>query len=67
MVENFYTTAFVEIFFHPREKFHLVSAVNAALAGELDGGWRIRWRMRLFFLLVKAQARLGLVPRLNFD
>jgi flavin-dependent dehydrogenase len=65
MVEHFYTTPFIEIFFHPREKFHLVSAVNAALAGELDGGWRIRWRMRLFFLLVKVQARFGLVPRLN--
>jgi len=67
MAENFYTTPFVEVFFHPREKFHLVSAVNAALAGELDGGWKIRWRMRLFFGLVKAQARFGFVPRLKFD
>jgi hypothetical protein len=67
MVEHFYTTPFIEIFFHPREKFHLVSAVNAALAGELDGGWRIRWRMRLFFLLVKIQARFSLVPRLNLE
>lgn len=47
MVENFYTTPFIEIFFEPREKFDLVPAVNAALAGELEGGWRMRWRMRL--------------------
>ncbi|HYE30593.1 MAG TPA: NAD(P)/FAD-dependent oxidoreductase [Methylomirabilota bacterium] len=57
MVEHFYTRPFLEIFFQPRERFQLASAVNAALAGELHGGWKIAWRMRLFFLLVKAQAR----------
>jgi flavin-dependent dehydrogenase len=66
MVEEFYTTPFMEIFFEPREKFNLVSAVNAALAGELEGGWSMRWRMRLFFLIVKLQARYPLVPRISF-
>lgn len=67
MVHNFYTTPFLEVFFEPREKYHLASAVNAALAGELEGGWRLRWRMRLFFLIVKAQRRLGFLPRISFD
>ena len=67
MVHNFYTTPFLEVFFEPREKHHLASAVNAALAGELEGGWRLKWRMRLFFLIVKAQARLGFLPRISFD
>lgn len=67
MVENFYTTPFMEIFLEPREKFNLASAVNAVLAGELEGGWSMRWRMRLFFWIVKAQAKWPLVPRISFD
>jgi FADH2-dependent halogenase len=67
MVENYYTTPFMEIFLEPREKFNLPAAVNAVLAGELNGGWRLRWRLRLFFWLVKVQARWPLVPRISFD
>jgi hypothetical protein len=67
MVEHFYTTPFMEVFLEPREKFQLASAVNAALAGEVDGGWAMRWRMRLFFWIVKLQARHPLLPRISFD
>ena len=67
MVESFYTSAFMEIFLEPREKFNLASAVNAVLAGELEGGWSMRWRMRLFFWIVKLQARYPLVPRITFN
>jgi flavin-dependent dehydrogenase len=66
MVEHFYTTPFMEIFLEPREKFQLASAVNAVLAGELDGGWPLRWRMRLFFWIIKLQARWPLVPRISW-
>jgi FADH2-dependent halogenase len=66
MVENFYTTPFMEVFLEPRNKFHLPAAVNAVLAGELEGGWSMRWRMRLFFWIVKLQARYPLVPRISF-
>ena len=64
MVESFYTSSFMEIFLEPREKYNLASAVNAVLAGELEGGWSMRWRMRLFFWIVKLQARFPLVPRI---
>jgi flavin-dependent dehydrogenase len=67
MVEHFYTAPFMELFFSPRERFQLASAVNAILAGELNGGWRLNWRMRLFFLLIKIQRRWPLVPRATFD
>ncbi len=67
MVENYYTTPFMEIFLEPREKWNLASAVNAVLAGELEGGWSMRWRMRLFFWIIKLQARFPLVPRISFD
>jgi FADH2-dependent halogenase len=67
MVEQYYTKPFMELFLEPRETWSLPAAVNAALAGELTGRWAIRWRMRLFFLLVKIQARRPLVPRIRFD
>ncbi|HUR47456.1 MAG TPA: hypothetical protein VMZ27_16355, partial [Candidatus Saccharimonadales bacterium] len=57
----------MEIFMSPRDKFNLPSAVTALLAGELEGGWKIRWRMKIFFWLVKIQKRWPLVPRINFD
>jgi len=67
MVENFYTTPFMEVFLEPRNKFNLPAAVNAVLAGELEGGWAMRWRMRVFFWIVKLQARWPLVPRISFE
>jgi FADH2-dependent halogenase len=67
MVEGYYTTPFIELFMQPRDKFKLPSAITALLAGELAGGWKIRWRMRLFFLLMKLQARWPLVPRVSFE
>jgi FADH2-dependent halogenase len=66
MVHQFYTTPFLEILFHPREKFMLASAVNAALAGELEGDFHLRCRMRLFFWFVRAQKLLGFAPRISF-
>ena len=67
MVEGFYTTPFMELFFAPREKWQLASAVNAILAGEVEGGFRLKWRLRLFFLLVKLQKHWPLVPKISFD
>ena len=66
LVEQFYTTPFVEVLLEPREKWDLPSALNAVLAGELAGGWRVWWRLRVFFLIVKLQTRWPLVPRLPY-
>lgn len=67
MVEGFYTTPFLEIFMEPRENLSLVSAVNAVLAGEVEGGWKLRWRLEVFFGLVRLQRRWALTPRISFD
>jgi FADH2-dependent halogenase len=66
MVEHYYTKPFMELFLQPRGHLSLPDAVNAVLAGELEGGWNLRWRLRYFFFLVKMQARRPLVPRLSF-
>jgi len=66
VVESYYTTPFMELFLQPRPHHDLPSAVNAVLAGELEGGWRLRWRLKYFFLLVKLQKHWPLVPRISF-
>jgi FADH2-dependent halogenase len=66
MVERFYTTPFLEIFMNPRDNLSLPAAVNAILAGELEGNWNLRWRLWVFFALIKLQSRWPLVPRLRF-
>ena len=66
MVEGFYTTPFMEVFMSPRHRLSLPAAVTAVLAGELDGGWKIRWRMRAFFWIIKLQRRFPLLPRICF-
>src|SRR6185503_6628090 len=67
MVEGFYTRSFIEVFFEPRARFNLPSAVTTLLAGELEGGWKICWRMRLFFWIVRIQSRWPMLPKFAFD
>ena len=66
MVLGFYTTPFMEVFMEPRENFQLPAAIVAFLAGETEGGWKLYWRRKLFFLLVKIQARRPILPRIRF-
>lgn len=67
LVESFYTQEFMEIFMEPRPKWDLPSAVNAVLSGELDGGWKLQWRLRVFYWLIRIQKRFPLVPRLSLE
>lgn len=67
MVEHFYTTPFMEVFLEPRNRLNLPAAVNAVLAGELEGGWRMHWRLEMFFFIIKMQARFPLLPRISFQ
>jgi len=50
----------------PRPRFNLPDAIVALLAGELEGGWRLAWRRRLFLFYTRVQAFLPLVPRISF-
>jgi FADH2-dependent halogenase len=66
VVENYYTTPFMELFLQPHDHFELPSAVIAVLAGEVEGSWALRWRVEYFFWLVRIQSRWPMVPRLSF-
>jgi FADH2-dependent halogenase len=67
LVESFYTKPFMELFLQPRPAYQLPDAIVAILAGELEGGWKLNWRRRIFFWLVKAQSRWPLATRLSFE
>ncbi|HEY5915409.1 MAG TPA: NAD(P)/FAD-dependent oxidoreductase [Verrucomicrobiae bacterium] len=67
MVEGFYRQPFIELFLEPRPKFNIPDAITAVLAGELEGGWAMTWRRRLFLLLTKVQGLWPLVPRISFE
>jgi FADH2-dependent halogenase len=67
MVDKFYTQPFMELFLEPRPKFNIPDAIVAILAGELEGGWKLELRRRLFFLLIWAQGHWALVPRVSFE
>ena len=66
VVEGFYTTPFMELLIQPQERVELASAVNAVLAGELEGTWGLRLRLALFFFFVRLQRRWPIVPRISF-
>jgi len=54
------------VFLHGSHHDAIPSAMIAVLAGEVEGSWAMRWRVELFFLLVKLQSRWPLVPRISF-
>ncbi len=66
LVEHYYTTPFMELFLEPRHRLDLPAAVLAVLAGDLEPAWPVRWRLELFYLLVRLQRHRALVPRLDF-
>ncbi|MCP5521181.1 MAG: tryptophan 7-halogenase [Verrucomicrobiales bacterium] len=66
MVEHYYTTPFMELFLEPRHGLQVPAAVVAVLAGELEPPWHVRWRLEVFYLLLRIQKRRPLVPRLSF-
>lgn len=67
MIENFYRQPFFELLVQPDRRLKVADAVVALLAGQLDGGWAVRWRLRLFFLLVRIQARFPVVERFRIE
>ena len=65
MIYKFYEPAFLDLFLHPGDTFSIQKGVISALAGRMDGDWRIRWRMNLFYFLVWLQKRVTLSPRID--
>jgi hypothetical protein len=67
LVEGYYTKPFMDLLMEPRPRFRLPDAVLAFLAGELEGGWKLLWRRRLFLFLTRVQGFWQLVPKISFE
>ncbi len=63
-IERYYTRNFIDLFLQPSSFLGLPSGINAVLAGRPDLPWSVRWRLKVFFLLVWLQKRLPVVPRI---
>jgi len=50
-IENFYHLHFTQLFFQPYNRWRMVCAINAVLAGCTDLSFAVWWRLRVFFFL----------------
>jgi flavin-dependent dehydrogenase len=67
-VSNFYTRPFLEVFLHPSPRFGLERAIVHVLGGNVYGAHTNRFRLALFFWLVRLQRRFGTIaPRIDWD
>ncbi len=62
-VEAWYSKEFIEVFLNPQDVLQIPPAVNAVLGGNAGTSWPIRWRMEIFYLLVRLQKYFPLSPR----
>ncbi|HVF73178.1 MAG TPA: NAD(P)/FAD-dependent oxidoreductase [Chthoniobacterales bacterium] len=62
-VDAWYSKEFIEVFLHPQDIFQIPPAVNAVLGGNVGDSFAIRWRMWIFYMLVRIQRYLPLCPR----
>jgi flavin-dependent dehydrogenase len=62
-VDAWYSKEFIEVFLHPQDIFQIPPAVNAVLGGNAGTSFAIRWRMWIFYQLVRLQRYFPLCPR----
>ena len=66
-IENFYKLHFTQLFFQPYNKWGLVCAVNAVLAGCTDLSFAVWWRLRLFFFLAWLNKHVPVAKRIHIS
>jgi flavin-dependent dehydrogenase len=62
-VDAWYSKEFIEVFLHPQDLFQIPPAVNAVLGGNVGDSFAIKWRMWVFYTLVRLQRYIPLCPR----
>jgi len=62
-VDAWYSKEFIEVFLHPQDLFQIPPAVNAVLGGNVGDSFAIKWRMWIFYMLVRLQRYIPLCPR----
>jgi flavin-dependent dehydrogenase len=64
-IHGWYSYGFLELFLAPTEKFQMVPAIVAVLAGSGTVGWRVWLRMQVFFFLVWLRRYAPLTPAID--
>jgi flavin-dependent dehydrogenase len=62
MVVAFYGPAFPRLCFFPERRIGIAQAVLNLLAGDMEPGWAVRWRLQLFYLVAALYRRFDLGP-----
>jgi flavin-dependent dehydrogenase len=62
-VDAWYSKEFIEVFLHPQDILQIPPAVNAVLGGNIGDSFAIKWRMWIFYFLVRLQRYIPLCPR----
>lgn len=62
-VDAWYSKEFIEVFLHPQDVFQIPPAVNAVLGGNIGDSFAIKWRMWVFYAIVRLQKYIPLCPR----
>lgn len=66
-IENFYKLHFAQLFFQPYNRWGLVCAINAVLAGCTNVSFAIWWRLRLFFFLAWLNKHVPVAKRIHIS
>jgi FADH2-dependent halogenase len=66
LIEQFYTRPFIDVFLAPDPPRHLQSAVNSVLAGRIESPWSVRWRLWVFYAMVRVRAFWAFTPPVDF-
>jgi flavin-dependent dehydrogenase len=68
-ISHFYRREFLEVFLQPKPDYDLVKPIVSVLAGDVFSSGVQRWKLALFFLLVKIQKwRRGIIaPGIEWD
>ncbi len=62
-VDAWYSKEFIEVFLNPQSFLQLPPAVNAILGGNVGTSFAIRWRMWIFYGIVRLQKYFPICPR----
>jgi flavin-dependent dehydrogenase len=67
LIDMFYDLKGADILLTPRPVLKIPQAVNAILAGVLNPGWNVKWRLWIFEKIYAQHKKRALVPPIEWD
>ena len=66
-IEKFYELHFTQLFFQPYNRYRMVCAINAVLAGRTELSFSVWWRLRVFFFLAWLNKHVPVAKRIEVN